>query len=451
VLGQGDKGAVAIPADGGTPETLVAAQSGGFIHGPQILPGGRTVIFTTAATRDGWDTSRVVAQTIGSTDRKTLVERGSDARYLASGHLVYAIEGVLYAARFDPVRVAVEGVPQPVLEGVGRANLLSTGAAHFAVSNNGDLVYLSGSPLGYTIGNDMVMVDRKGTAAPMKLPRMQYSTPRFSPVGQQVAVGATAAGQDNIWILDPSGRTASRQLTTGGGSRYPVWTPDGRFVAFQSEREGDTAVWWLRVAGSAPAARLTRPRPGEAHFPDGWHPDGNRLLVSVRAKRAFTLHMFNRSSGTLAPLGPEAFPTLPHAALSPDGRWIGLQRGTAEISVFVQSMPPGESRHLIGVGGNPFWSADGKSLYWAQINGLSFQRVDVTTEPTFRVGARPELIARPPTSGGGPNSPRQYDISRDGEHIVTVVSTETSNLAALPRINVVLNWTEELNTRVPAR
>ena len=109
-----------VSANGGQPEMLVSVKDGEVMYGPQVLPGGEWLLFTlaTAATADGWDKAQIVVQSLKSSERKTLVSGGSDGRYLPTGHLVYALGGVLFAVPFDLPRLAVTGGPVPIVEGV---------------------------------------------------------------------------------------------------------------------------------------------------------------------------------------------------------------------------------------------------------------------------------------------------------------------------------------------
>ena len=84
-----------------------------------------------------------------------------------------------------------------------------------------------------------------------------------------------------MWIDDVSGATSIRRLTLGGRNRVPVWSADGEHVAFQSDREGDLAIWWQRADGTTAAERLTKPDKDTAHVPESWSPDGKTLLFSV--------------------------------------------------------------------------------------------------------------------------------------------------------------------------
>jgi serine/threonine-protein kinase len=140
LFGQGNKGIMRVSPDGGKPELLVSVKGDEFVHGPQMLPGGQAVLFTLAAgtSADLWDRAQVVVQVLKSGDRKTLIEGGSDARYVPTGHLVYALGGVLFAAPFDPQRLQITTGPVSIVEGVRRAIAggVATAAAHFSFSGD---------------------------------------------------------------------------------------------------------------------------------------------------------------------------------------------------------------------------------------------------------------------------------------------------------------------------
>src|SRR5207342_2817390 len=115
-------------------------------HGPQLLPGGQAVLFTlaTGTGADRWDKARVVVQTLKSGERKTLIDGGSDARYVPTGHLVYALGGVEFAVPFDLRQLAVTGGPVPVVEGVMRSGIGFAATTHLGVSSTGSLVFRPG-------------------------------------------------------------------------------------------------------------------------------------------------------------------------------------------------------------------------------------------------------------------------------------------------------------------
>src|SRR5262245_39852338 len=183
-----------VSPDGGVPERLIGVGEGEEVHGPHMLPDGRAILFTLAQSRDDgrddgrWDRASIVAQSLTDNARHVLIEGGSDARYLPSGHLLYAVGGTMFAVPFDPASLALTGAAVPVIVGVSRA-IGSTGAAQVAVSETGTLAYLPG--FATTPGSmfRVVLGDGRGDAVPLAMPPAAYVHPRVSPDGRVVAVG----------------------------------------------------------------------------------------------------------------------------------------------------------------------------------------------------------------------------------------------------------------------
>ena len=164
------EGILRVSANGGSPVLIVEAEEGEQVYGPQVLPGGEWVLFTatTVAGANRWDEARIVVQSLNSGERKVLWEGGSDARYLPPGHLVYALEGVLYAMVFDVDSLEVVGGPVSLIEGLARAPVpaTQTGTAHFSFSDGGSLVYLNGTGSASSLGT-LALADRNGAVEPL--------------------------------------------------------------------------------------------------------------------------------------------------------------------------------------------------------------------------------------------------------------------------------------------
>ena len=265
LFGQGRAGIMRVPASGGKPETVVTVAEGEVAHGPQLLPDGRTVLFTVAPVvgTDRWDQAKVVVQSSGSEERKTLIEGGSDGRYLPTGHLVYALGGTLFAVPFDVRRLQLTGQPVPVIVGVRRAIApdVNTGAAHVSVSSGGSLVYVPGPASITTAHRELVRLNRTGGAEPLKLPPGPYEFPRISPDGTRLAFGTDDGKEATVSIYDLAGTSSMRRLTFGGKNRFPIWSADSDRVAFQSDREGDLGIFWQRADGSGTASASPTRRP----------------------------------------------------------------------------------------------------------------------------------------------------------------------------------------------
>jgi Tol biopolymer transport system component len=455
VFGQGSKGIMRVSPNGGTPDVLVTVSEDEEAHGPQLLPGGHHVLFTlaTGTGLDRWDKARVVVQSLTSGERTTLIEGGSDARYVPTGHLVYALGGSVFAIAFDVRRLATTGGPVPVVEGVLRAAGRQNGAAHFTFSSAGSLIYIPGpAPRVWQVGQ-LVLTDRKGAVEPLKLPPGSYGGPRASPDGRRIALEIDDGKEAIIYAYDLSGASAMRRLTFGGNNRFPIWTADGTRVAFQSDREGDLAIFWQAADGTGTAERLTSPGRGESHAPESWSPVANLLLFSVTKGSDVSLWTFSLQDRKATPFGEVHSSIPPGAVFSPDGRWVAYTTVDGHTtSIYVQPFPATGARYQLLAKESSFshkatWSPDGKGLFYVPRFG-GFEVVSVTTQPTFAFG---NAVAVPrPFDPGPPSSRTLYDLTRDGRFVGIIRAGQTASGSPPARsIQVVLNWFEELRARVP--
>jgi len=458
VFGEFERGVVRVSATGGKPETIVPARPGDLLYGPQLLPGGQQVLMTFARASgnfDRWDKAQIVVASLTTGDHKVVVDGGADARYLPTGHLVYAIGGVEFAARFDLSRLQVVGQAVPVLEGIARAvPTAATGAAHFAVSRTGTLVFVPG-PASPSIGAfDIALIDRRGIVKPLNLPRAAYSTPRVSPDGSRIAFVADSGQEAFVAVYDLTGATALRRLTLGGTNRFPIWTADSKRVVYQSDRDGDLGMFWQPADGTGTAERLTKPNAGESHFPEAWSAASNTLFFSVVKGSENTLWTLSMPEGKIAPFDAVRSIAVPiNAALSPDGLWLAYQTDhTRRTTVYVQPVPPtGSVFQLFPRGADqphePVWSPDGKELFYNPRAG-GFESVPVSTQPEFGFG-NPASLPRP-FQLDPPQARRSYDVTPGGMFVGVIIPGGT-NAPAGSEIEVVVNWFDELNHRVSAQ
>ncbi len=452
-LGQGARGIVRVPDGGGSPETIVTVQEGELAHGPQLLPDGDTVLFTlaTSGPEDFWSDARIVAHSLRSGTRRPLLHGGTDARYVDTGHILYAVGGTLFALPFDPAVGTTSSRGIPILEGVRRAGAGSTGTAQYAISASGTLAYIPG-PAGLAAATtyDLALLDRKGGLTLLNLPRAGYETPRISPDGAHIAVAAGTAGASDIWVYDLNDKTAIRKLTIGGNNRFPVWTADSMHITFQSDREGDLAMFHQRADGSAPAERLTRPEQNASHVPQSWTTSGLTLLYSELRNGQDALWTMSLKNGKGRPLSDVQGVTNARisAEFSPDGRWVAYSgtRVAAELRVLVQPFPSTGAKYDIGRGLHPLWSRDGRELFFSPRG--RFVGVPVETSGSLRIGNPIDLPAA--AVNKGPTTARNMDVMPDGRFLIVVDAGRTEQRTDREPIQVVLNWFEELKARVPA-
>jgi serine/threonine protein kinase/Tol biopolymer transport system component len=454
VFGVAGQGIVRVSANGAELERLINARDGEITTGPTILPGGDAALFTVASglSPDSLDRAHIVVQSLRTGERKTLIERGSDARYLKSGHLVYVASGTLFALPFDVRRLSATGQPVPVLEGVRRND---TGVAQFSVSDTGSLIYLPGPSSASSARSDIVIMDFNGSEKPLKLPPAPYEHPRVSPDGQQVAVDTDDGNEAIVWVYNLSGTTAMRRLTFGGRNRFPIWSADGKRITFQSNQDGDLGIFWQHADGNGAAERLTTSERGTAHVPDSWSANGNELLFEVTKGLSVSLWTLSPADKRVVPFG-ESESTGPfNGTFSPDGRWVAYST-TPGNRIVVQPFPQTGTKYEVSERGiYPLWAPDGKRLFYNLPGQLV--AVTVSTQPIVAFG-NPVALPRGTFLVQGPLVPRNHDITPDGKGIVGVITpvsgtsdqTQTGN-PPLDQIQVVLNWSEELKAKVPTK
>src|SRR5216683_1111086 len=254
-------------SDGGSnPQPLTRFEIGeGGQQFPDLLPGGKAVLF--AILKPGAPT-KIVAQSLTTGERRDLIQSGGQALYAPSGHLVYAQGANLMAAPFDPQRLAINGAAVPVIAGV----LFDRGVLQYDFSSTGTLVYVPGSV--QTAQFKLVWVDRKGAEQSVPAPPHNYVLPRVSPDGKRVAAGIEEA-DSQIWLYDLSRDTLTRLTFEGTGNIDPLWTPDGKRIAVDSNREGTSNIFWQPADGSGGLERLSTGQ--YAQVPRSWSPDGQLL------------------------------------------------------------------------------------------------------------------------------------------------------------------------------
>jgi len=448
------EGIFRVPPNGGTPVRIAGVGANEIACGPHMLPGGRTVLFTVAPAlaaivdretgTDIWDKGKVVAQSLTDGSRRVLIDGGSDARYLPTGHLMYGVAGTMYAARFDAGTLEITGAAVPVVGGVRRSTPgQPTSATHLAVSDTGTLMYVPGPATSSTTVFNLVLGDGRSDPVRLNVPPAAYVHPRVSPDGRVLAVGRNDGDASDIWTYDLAGNTELRRLTFGGSNRYPVWSGDGRRVSFQSEREGDRGIFWQPVEGKGNAERLTRPRSGEAHVPHAWSRDGRHLLFSVVKGQTSSLWIFALATATSEPFGAERPQTPRGAAFSPDGRWVVY--AWEREGIFVEPFPATGEKYQLprrAVDFHPAWAADSKNIFFVP-GSTEFVSVPVIMDATIAFGA-PVDLPRGPRTGLQSWQPRGYDVLPDGRFVsVSVVVGD--------EIRVVLDWFQELKRLVPPR
>jgi serine/threonine-protein kinase len=385
-----------------------------------MLPNGRGVLFYTV----GADLENTLAVYDFESGQRTNLLPGTTPHFTASGHLTFWRQGSLWAVPFDADRLEVTGDPLVVVQGVATFGVLSTAA--YTLADNGTLAYLSGNS---SVDRSLVWVDRLGRSAPLVDEKADYLHPRLSPDETRVAVSI----QGDIWICE-DGR-ACRPLTSNGGT-YPVWTPDGARVAFQSFRDGSRDLYWRAADGSDEVERLLS-REG-FQFPMSWSPDGEVLAFTegVPAQDILLLRPGGEPEEYLATESLEATPTF-----SPDGRWIAYRSDDAgQMRLYVRPYPGPGGAQLVSLQGGeePAWARDSRELFFR--DGDRMMAVEVGDGETFSSGTPKFLF-----EGYALGTTRNYDVTDDGQRFVMVMSESATE----SELRVVLNFDEELRRLFP--
>ena len=334
-----------ISANGGTPELIIAAADGERLDAPQLLPTGppscSASSHTWARHGESWNDASIAVASLTSGERTVLLEGASDARYVASGHIVYALDDVLLAVGFDAPSLRVTSGPVSMVEGLSRASFAAS--ANYAVTDDGSLLFLAtgreaSAPLGW--------VDRSGRVEVIEaIPPNVYLWPRLSPAGDRLLVLA----EGDAWIYDlPSGRQS--RMTDDGATNYLGWAPSGRDITYTSARGSAAGEIWIQPADGSGGARQLTDLGGRVDF-DEWAPDGrtfsahhhvagttNQLMATFDGDTAETETWLEHEHSDL------------NAVFSPDGRFVAyVSNQTGQREIYIRPFP-GPGRTDAGVG-----------------------------------------------------------------------------------------------------
>ncbi len=443
VYGQGREGIWQVPGAGGQPKVLIRADPGKseVFHGPQLLKGGKYLLFTCNTAGRSWDNGQIMVQSLETGKRKMLFEGGTDARYISTGYLVYVREGSLLAVPFDLNRLEKTGEPVEVIQGVMQGPF-EAGTAHFSVSDNGTLAYvpISEKPL---INQRLVWANRQGSLAEAVREKLPFSTLRLSPDGRRlaVAIADNKRGSD-LWIYDLSANNPPIPLMRKGCSSNPVWTPKGDRIVFSfAELCGNPGdPYWISADGSTFKPELLIALE-HGYFSGSFIPDGKQLLFWESTKgenKSLILQM--EGTREVRPLLDSEF-SGSEPMISPDGRWLAYKSNrTGQTEVWITSYPDLLNKRPLTSDGasQPRWSHDSKELYYRQGNKMMAVAFDSLHgnfgRPTL-LFEREDLVT--------------CDVAPDGRFLLCLKGDEPTDAANTQQINIVLNWFEELKRLCP--
>lgn len=371
-----------VPASGGEPAPFALSDTarGELFRWPHVLPGGTRVLFT-RIDRGGF---HLAAVTGANGEVVPLGIRGTSPRFVAPANLVYARDdGVLLSARFDPRTLRLRSDPVPVTDGV---YVGVAGAAKLGVSRTGVLAYVPKPE-----GGRLLLLNGDGRADTVRSGSLRFYSPRFSPDGRLIATSVWSPdGSQDLWVIDAAG-TTMRRITFDSSSVTPVWSRDGRRVAYASKPAGRRFGWAIRsspLSGSAASPELLV-APALDQFP-GSLTRGDTLAFergSLARKRDIWVVAL---TGARIPV---PYLDSPHdersPAVSPDGRWLAyVSDESGRDEVYVASFPRAGAPLQVSSdgGGWPRWASELELAYQTSdgIAGVGLRE----SSGVLRVGAR---------------------------------------------------------------
>jgi eukaryotic-like serine/threonine-protein kinase len=434
-----------VPAAGGTPEsvTTVDPLTGNRHLFPQPLPGGRGLIYTSPPD--------VMYRGLDTGEERVLIEDASDARFVAPGHLLYMQRATLMGAAFDAGAGRLIGAPVALIENVMQGVNAGNGGdetliGQFAVSQSGHLLYATGGIMPSRTGV-LMWVDRRGRAEPVKsIPEGRYLFPKISPDGERVAmeVRAPASRTGDVWVYDLARGSGTRLTFEGGGS--PVWSPDGRQLAITAN-----GLKLLRADGTGNPEALA-PAP-VAQTPSSWS-RGTNVIAFLQRPTANTSGIWSLPMSESGGRKPSLFLETPYGAryveLSPDGRWLAyVSNESGGPGVYIQAFPSGGEKTQISIDGGyePLWHPNSREIFFRG-DDLKFRSVAIRSVAPLRVDAPRVMFEAKPGDYDATTPIRSWDIAPDGRRFLLVRPVPLTD-PPVSRINVILNWIEELQRRVP--
>jgi serine/threonine-protein kinase len=442
-----------VSSTGGKVEPLTKLVAGEISHRwPQVLPGAKAVLYTSLAANGAvLDAANIIVQPLPSGTPKVLIQGGYHPQYVPSGHVMYMHEGTLFAVPFDLSRLEVTGQAVPAVEGISAQS--GTGAAQFAVSQTGVFTYLAGGDLR---GDSPVMwIGRDGKTAPLRSKPSNWTNPRFSPDGRMLALDILSGNVD-VWIYEWARDTLTRLTFEAADDQEPVWTPDGKRIAFASSRaKGSTNVYWQRADGTGDVQRLTESP--NVQLPSSFDPSGKHLaFYEITPKNSYDLMILpiegDENSGW-KPGKPSVFLSTPANEVgpmfSPDGRWIAyFSNESGQLEIFVRPFPgPGGKWQISTAGGmQPAWSRTRRELFYLAPDNR-IMTVSYTVEGDSFKADKPHLWSEQAISPRRASSV-WFDLHPDGERIAAAVPSGQPE-EKLDKVTFIFNFFDELRRIAP--
>jgi Tol biopolymer transport system component len=430
IVAQDDQLFVA-PAAGGELRVMTRMKESVPVAFPQLLPDGRHVLFYSRDLSGGW----AAAANVKTGDVRRLAPSNGAAVFAAPNRLLYVRGASVVAQTFDPARLALDGEPEVVANGVGPGALVTTPESTIAASPTGVLAFITERA---GRAGQLTWFDRAGRSERSMRPsgEGEYLNPSISPNGDRVAVNLMDphTGNWDVWMVNAASGLGAKLTSDDAIDADAIWSPDGRDVVFSSTRGGQLGLYRQIVDGAGSAEPLYISKTARWLAAADWTRDG-KFLVYFEISAS-------PPSIWLLPLTSDRKPTLLlngwSPRVSPDGQWIAyMSPESGTVEVYIQRFPALGSKQRISQGGgvHPRWISDGRELaYWALPGGVNA----VNIIRGAAVGETRSIIQTPVS--GLIDSRTHYDVSLDGRRFLARQPAGPPG----PGIKVVLNWPARL-------
>jgi Tol biopolymer transport system component/predicted Ser/Thr protein kinase len=431
-----------ISSAGGQPIAASELTAGVVAHRyPSFLPDGRHFVYLGLGANGA---NALYAAGVDGLRGTRIEQMDSSAVYSGAGYLLFSDGRSLFAQAFDPAHLRTIGERFMVADGAGRA---STYKSVVSASLSGAIAFAETlSPKG-----SLTWFDRSGKTLGSVGPLGHYTDFRLSPTDDALAASRLddKTGVIEVWVTDLSRGSTNRIARTGAiVNGTPIFSPDGTTIVFRAN-QGTVMLYRKPVSGGG-VERVLVPYAilHEAGISSGmviasdWSPDGKNIALSVNDSVSGTDVWLLPVAGDrppskmLASLADEM-----HANFSPDGKLIAYTSNeSGKFEVYVQTIPPSEKKWQVSTNGGyePRWRADGREIYYLS-EDRKLMAVAAAPGPSFGL-PKPLFQTRVPATVMANHT--HYVPSRDGQRFL--VNTESGD-AAVPRINIILNWTAAIN------
>ena len=427
-----NSGLLKVAASGGKPEPAshIDPAREAAHRWPHFLPDGNRFLYLSDATPGGVATLRV--SSLQDRDSAVLIEGTTEGQY-SDGLLFFVRRGVLLAQPFDVGRLSLGGEPQAIEQNVLELN---SGRFAFSTTPDGALAFLRRANLNPL--TQLTWFNRSGHPIGTVGSPARLSGPAIAPDDRRVAVTRHDEKGSDIWMFDlMRGTTIALTNDPPLESRWPLWSRDGRRVAYTASPHESQAGQMYAVSADAPGAVTTLADSGPNVLGLDWSNDGSRFLyrlINAFQKSKPGLWLLTLPGVSSAPFRDDGL-SYGQATLSPDGRWVAYSSvDSGRLEVHIESFPiAGERVQVSTEGGTqPRWRRDQKELYFlAPDNRLMALSVDVADDVKLGTPAALFKLAVTNAQGGvrGRRSiytPPLYDVTADGRFLAAIVQEEAA-------------------------